>query len=153
MGLLFLPSQSSTTKWRCISSARAPRASPSSRWRFPCTGLTERKRTFPSFCTYIRYVTSTVDASNMHTSDALSCYCAAKKALPPAWPSALPCRPVLNSNTTVSFLLTTDVDVGDLMIVKLRWEKDSIISWSDWWGSSKVHIRKLRIKSGETQSK
>lgn len=62
-------------------------------------------------------------------------------------------RPVLDSNTTVSFLLTTDVDVGDLMIVKLRWEKDAIISWSDWWGSSKVHIRKLRIKSGETQSK
>lgn len=62
-------------------------------------------------------------------------------------------RPVLSSNTTVSFLITTDVDVGDLMIVKLRWEKDAIISWSDWWGSSKVHIRKLRIKSGESQSK
>lgn len=71
----------------------------------------------------------------------------------PAWPSASPLRPVLNSNTTVSFLLTTDVDVGDLMIVKLLWEKDAILSWSDWWGSSKVHIRKLRIKSGETQSK
>lgn len=65
-----------------------------------------------------------------------------------------PPRPELNSNTTVSFLLTTDVDLGDLMIVKLRWEKDAIISWSDWWGgSSKVHIRKLRIKSGESQSK
>ncbi|KAJ3599127.1 hypothetical protein NHX12_033090 [Muraenolepis orangiensis] len=25
--------------------------------------------------------------------------------------------------------------------------------WSDWWGSSKFHIRKLRVKSGETQSK
>ncbi|XP_003974174.2 lipoprotein lipase isoform X1 [Takifugu rubripes] len=62
--------------------------------------------------------------------------------------------PELNSNTTVSFLLTTDVDLGDLMIVKLRWEKDAIISWSDWWGSSsRVHIRKLRIKSGESQSK
>lgn len=60
---------------------------------------------------------------------------------------------VLNGNTTQSFLITTDTDIGDLMIVKLRWEKDAIISWSDWWGSSKFHIRKLRIKSGETQSK
>lgn len=67
--------------------------------------------------------------------------------------SLSPCRPVLTSNTTLSFLITTDVDVGDLMIVKLRWEKDAIISWSDWWGSSQFHIRKLRIKSGETQSK
>lgn len=64
-----------------------------------------------------------------------------------------PHRPVLKGNTTMSFLITTDVDIGDLMIVKLRWEKDTIISWSDWWGSSKFHIRKLRIKSGETQSK
>ncbi|KAM9357812.1 lipoprotein lipase [Symphorus nematophorus] len=61
--------------------------------------------------------------------------------------------PDLNGNTTLSFLITTDVDIGDLMIVKLRWEKDTIISWSDWWGSSQFHIRKLRIKSGETQSK
>ncbi|KAM4629387.1 lipoprotein lipase [Polymixia lowei] len=61
--------------------------------------------------------------------------------------------PVLNGNSTVSFLLTTDVDIGDLMIVKLRWDKDAIFSWSDWWGSSRFHIRKLRVKSGETQSK
>ncbi|XP_071389604.1 lipoprotein lipase isoform X2 [Centroberyx affinis] len=61
--------------------------------------------------------------------------------------------PVLNGNSTVSFLLTTDVEIGDLMIVKLRWEKDAYFSWSDWWGSSKFHIRKLRVKSGEKQSK
>nr|AFO11037.1 lipoprotein lipase [Acanthogobius hasta] len=61
--------------------------------------------------------------------------------------------PVLNGNGTQSFLITTDTDIGDLMIVKLRWEKDTIISWSDWWGSSKFRIRKLRIKSGERQSK
>uniref|UniRef100_A0A3B4ASK1 Lipoprotein lipase n=1 Tax=Periophthalmus magnuspinnatus TaxID=409849 RepID=A0A3B4ASK1_9GOBI len=60
--------------------------------------------------------------------------------------------PVLNENTTQSFLITIDADIGDLMIVKLRWEKDSILSW-DWWGSSKFHIRKLRVKSGERQSK
>uniref|UniRef100_A0A3Q3D2I0 Lipoprotein lipase n=1 Tax=Hippocampus comes TaxID=109280 RepID=A0A3Q3D2I0_HIPCM len=61
--------------------------------------------------------------------------------------------PVMNHNSTVSFLITTDVDIGDLMIVKLRWEKDSIFSWPDWRGSNKFYIRKLRIKSGETQSK
>ncbi|KAJ0065115.1 hypothetical protein NL108_005592, partial [Boleophthalmus pectinirostris] len=59
--------------------------------------------------------------------------------------------PVLNENATQSFLITIDADIGDLMIVKLRWEKDSLLSWN-WWGSSKFHIRKLRIKSGERQS-
>lgn len=61
--------------------------------------------------------------------------------------------PALNSNTTQSFLITTDTDIGDLMIVKLRWEQDAYISWSNWWGSTKFNIRKLRIKCGETQSK
>lgn len=61
--------------------------------------------------------------------------------------------PALNSNTTQSFLITTDTDIGDLMIVKLRWERDAYISWSNWWGNTKFNIRKLRIKCGETQSK
>ncbi|XP_015249924.1 lipoprotein lipase isoform X1 [Cyprinodon tularosa] len=61
--------------------------------------------------------------------------------------------PTLDGNTTLSFLITTDVDIGDLMIVKIRWEKDAFFSWSDFWGSSKFHLRKLRIKCGETQSK
>ncbi|MEQ2178564.1 hypothetical protein GOODEAATRI_015398 [Goodea atripinnis] len=38
-------------------------------------------------------------------------------------------------------------------MVKIRWEKDALFSWSDFWGSSKFHLRKLRIKCGETQSK
>ncbi|XP_076009569.1 lipoprotein lipase [Genypterus blacodes] len=59
--------------------------------------------------------------------------------------------PVLNGNTTLSFLLTTDAEIGDLMIVKLRWENDKF--WSNWFGGSKFHIRKLRVKSGEKQSK
>ncbi|XP_059923439.1 lipoprotein lipase [Gadus macrocephalus] len=61
--------------------------------------------------------------------------------------------PTLEGNSTVSFLLTTDTEIGDLLIVKLRWEKDNFFSWSDWWGRSKFHIRKLRVKSGETQSR
>uniref|UniRef100_A0A673NM48 Lipoprotein lipase n=1 Tax=Sinocyclocheilus rhinocerous TaxID=307959 RepID=A0A673NM48_9TELE len=60
--------------------------------------------------------------------------------------------PALNTNTTVSFLLTTDADIGELLMVKLLWEKDTFISWP-WWNPDTFHIRKLRIKSGETQSK
>ncbi|XP_076847785.1 lipoprotein lipase [Brachyhypopomus gauderio] len=60
--------------------------------------------------------------------------------------------PSMNTNTTISFLLTTDVDIGELMMVKLLWEKDTIISWP-WWNPDTFHIRKLRIKSGETQSR
>lgn len=62
-------------------------------------------------------------------------------------------RPALDTNNTLTFLITTDEDIGDLLMVKMRWEKDAIISWSNWWRSSRFHIRKLRIKSGETQSK
>uniref|UniRef100_A0A8C7P6Y9 Lipoprotein lipase n=1 Tax=Oncorhynchus mykiss TaxID=8022 RepID=A0A8C7P6Y9_ONCMY len=54
---------------------------------------------------------------------------------------------------TVSFLLTTDVDVGELLMVKLRWEKDAYFSWSDIWGNKNFHIRKMRVKAGETQSR
>uniref|UniRef100_A0A671SV72 Lipoprotein lipase n=1 Tax=Sinocyclocheilus anshuiensis TaxID=1608454 RepID=A0A671SV72_9TELE len=60
--------------------------------------------------------------------------------------------PALNTNTTVSFLLTTDADIGELLMVKLLWEKDTLISWP-WWNPDTFHIRKLCIKSGETQSK
>ncbi|KAJ8345774.1 hypothetical protein SKAU_G00299670 [Synaphobranchus kaupii] len=61
--------------------------------------------------------------------------------------------PYLNTNTTVSSLLTTDVDIGELLMVKIRWEKDSYLSLSDWWGSNMFKIRKLRVKVGETQAK
>lgn len=63
------------------------------------------------------------------------------------------CRPTLDTNSTLTFLITTDEEIGDLLMVKMGWERDAIISWSDWWGSSRFHIRKLRVKSGETQSK
>ncbi|XP_061094382.1 lipoprotein lipase [Conger conger] len=61
--------------------------------------------------------------------------------------------PFLNSNSTISFLLTTDVDIGELLMVKMKWDKDSYFSLSDWWGNNKFRIRKLRIKAGETQAK
>ncbi|XP_051977876.1 lipoprotein lipase-like [Xyrauchen texanus] len=58
----------------------------------------------------------------------------------------------LNTNSTLSFLLTTDVDMGELLMVKILWEKDTLIGWP-WWSPDTFHIRKLRVKSGETQSK
>ncbi|XP_064187696.1 lipoprotein lipase [Anguilla rostrata] len=61
--------------------------------------------------------------------------------------------PYLYTNTTISFLLTTDVDIGELLMVKMKWEKDSYFSLSDWWGNKSFQIRKLRIKAGETQAK
>lgn len=66
--------------------------------------------------------------------------------------SDLFCRPALKTNTTVSFLLTTDVEIGELLMVKLVWEKDTILSWP-WWNPDAFHVRKLRVKSGETQSR
>ncbi|MBN3309740.1 LIPL lipase, partial [Amia calva] len=40
-----------------------------------------------------------------------------------------------------------------LLMVKMKWDKDSYFSWSDWWGNNNFNIRKLRIKAGETQAK
>lgn len=59
----------------------------------------------------------------------------------------------MSTNKTISFLVTTDVDIGDLLMVKMKWEKDSYFGWSDWWGSNDFKIRKLRVKAGETQEK
>ncbi|NP_001306750.1 lipoprotein lipase precursor [Cynoglossus semilaevis] len=61
--------------------------------------------------------------------------------------------PDINYNSTLSFLITTDTNIGDLRMVKLRWEKDSLFSWSDLWRSSTFHIRKMRVKCGENQSR
>lgn len=57
----------------------------------------------------------------------------------------------MSTNTTISFLVVSDVDVGELLMVKLKWEKDSYLS--GFFGSNEFMIRRLRIKSGETQSK
>ncbi|XP_041085731.1 lipoprotein lipase-like [Polyodon spathula] len=61
--------------------------------------------------------------------------------------------PDMSTNKTISFLVTTDVDIGDLLMVKMKWEKDSYFGWSDWWGRNNFNIRKLRVKAGETQEK
>uniref|UniRef100_A0A667ZGM0 Lipoprotein lipase n=1 Tax=Myripristis murdjan TaxID=586833 RepID=A0A667ZGM0_9TELE len=58
--------------------------------------------------------------------------------------------PELNTNTTVSFLLTTDVDIGELLMVKMLWESDSFFSY---FRDNDFMIRRMRIKAGETQAK
>ncbi|XP_077463280.1 lipoprotein lipase [Stigmatopora argus] len=61
--------------------------------------------------------------------------------------------PNMNGNSTLSLLVTTDVSIGDLMIVKLLWEKVNPFNPSDWFGRNKFYVRKIRVKSGEAQSK
>uniref|UniRef100_H3BF25 Lipoprotein lipase n=1 Tax=Latimeria chalumnae TaxID=7897 RepID=H3BF25_LATCH len=61
--------------------------------------------------------------------------------------------PEVGSNKTYSFLTYTNIDIGDLLMLKLKWESDSFFSWSEWWKSYAFDIRKIRVKSGETQHK
>ncbi|XP_030093085.1 lipoprotein lipase [Serinus canaria] len=61
--------------------------------------------------------------------------------------------PEVSSNKTFSFLIYTEVDIGDLFMVKLQWEKDTFFSWSDWWTPFTFDIQRIRMKSGETQKK
>ncbi|KAG7319876.1 hypothetical protein KOW79_017019 [Hemibagrus wyckioides] len=59
--------------------------------------------------------------------------------------------PSMITNTTVSFLVTSDVDVGDLLMLKIQWESDSYLP--SFFSTNQFRIRKMRIKSGETQAK
>uniref|UniRef100_G1KPF6 Lipoprotein lipase n=1 Tax=Anolis carolinensis TaxID=28377 RepID=G1KPF6_ANOCA len=61
--------------------------------------------------------------------------------------------PEISTNKTQSFLIYTEVDIGELLIVKLQWEKDSIFSLTDWWNTPEFGIQRLRVKAGETQKK
>ncbi|KAF7203010.1 lipoprotein lipase isoform X1 [Nothobranchius furzeri] len=68
------------------------------------------------------------------------------------------------SNKTHSFLLVTEKDIGDPLMLKFRWTETN--SWSassllkivsSWWSgdsnSSNMEIHKIRIRAGETQQK
>lgn len=68
------------------------------------------------------------------------------------------------ANRTHSFLLVTEEDVGDLLMLNFKWEEAN--SWSSsgmmkmvssWWGggsdSADVQVRKIRVRAGETQQK
>lgn len=67
-------------------------------------------------------------------------------------------------NATNTFLVYTEEDMGELLKIKLTWEGTSQ-SWYDLWKELKsywyrpakapqeLHIRRIRVKSGETQQR
>ncbi|XP_068107478.1 endothelial lipase [Hyperolius riggenbachi] len=67
-------------------------------------------------------------------------------------------------NFTNTFLVYTEENIGDLMTIKLKWEGTKQ-SWYSFWsslqsywkdtsgGEQELHIRRIRVKSGETQQK
>lgn len=68
------------------------------------------------------------------------------------------------ANKTHSFLLVTEKDVGDLLMLKFKWEETNLWSSSSmlkmvssWWGGDSdgtdMQVRRIRIRSGETQQK
>ncbi|XP_053559191.1 lipoprotein lipase [Bombina bombina] len=61
--------------------------------------------------------------------------------------------PEISTNKTYSFLLYSEIDIGDLLMLKMQWEKDSYFSWSDWFTTYAYDIQRIRVKSGELQKK
>ncbi|XP_051990215.1 lipoprotein lipase isoform X1 [Xyrauchen texanus] len=59
--------------------------------------------------------------------------------------------PFMITNSTISFLVTSDRDIGELLRLKIKWEKDSYLS--GFFSTNQFMIRRMRIKSGETQAK
>ncbi|XP_076009570.1 lipoprotein lipase [Genypterus blacodes] len=68
------------------------------------------------------------------------------------------------ANKTHSFLLVTEKDIGDLLMLKFKWEETN--GWSasnmlkmvsSWWSgdsnSGNMEVHKIRIRAGETQQK
>ena len=67
-------------------------------------------------------------------------------------------------NATNTFLVYTEEDLGDLLKIRLNWEGVSS-SWYNLWNeirsflsqpsnpSRELYIRRIRVKSGETQRK
>lgn len=67
-------------------------------------------------------------------------------------------------NYTNTFLVYTEEDVGDILRIKLTWESNTQ-SWYNFWSqmknywskpdlsSKELQIRRIRVKSGETQKK
>ncbi|CAO2594439.1 Endothelial lipase [Lemmus lemmus] len=55
-------------------------------------------------------------------------------------------------NATNTFLVYTEEDLGDLLKIRLTWEGISR-SWYNLWNERELHVRRIRVKSGETQRK
>lgn len=78
---------------------------------------------------------------------------------------SLPCRvEQIGLNATNTFLVYTEEDLGDLLRIRLTWKRVSQ-SWYGLWdefrsylsqsrkSEQEVNIRRIRVKSGETQRK
>lgn len=76
-----------------------------------------------------------------------------------------PCRvEQIRLNATNTFLVYTEEDLGDLLKIKVTWERESQ-SWYNLWkelrnylyptrkSEQELNIRRIRMKSGETQRK
>lgn len=71
---------------------------------------------------------------------------------------------LIGLNATNTFLVYTEEDMGELLKIKLTWEGTSQ-SWYDLWkelknywyrpvnATQELHIRRIRVKSGETQQR
>lgn len=70
----------------------------------------------------------------------------------------------ITSNKTYSFLITLDLDIGELIMIKFKWENSMV--WSNvWntvqtiipWGRESLHsglvLKSIRVKAGETQQR
>ncbi|CDQ61882.1 unnamed protein product [Oncorhynchus mykiss] len=60
----------------------------------------------------------------------------------------------ISGNKTYTFLITLDSDVGDLMMLKFRWEGSVTFNpWSSGGMRTKLTVGKICVKAGETQNR
>lgn len=70
----------------------------------------------------------------------------------------------INGNKTYSFLITLDTDIGELIMIKFKWEGTAV--WENIWDTVQTIIpwrkgtrrpglivKTIRVKAGETQQK
>uniref|UniRef100_A0A3Q4G3H3 triacylglycerol lipase n=1 Tax=Neolamprologus brichardi TaxID=32507 RepID=A0A3Q4G3H3_NEOBR len=106
------------------------------------------------------HFSSKVNSSDMEPSLTVSLYGAKGEAEN----LQLKLKEKILTNKTHSFLLVTEKDIGDLLMLKFKWEETN--GWSassmlkmvsSWWSGSSdganVAVHKIRIRAGETQQK
>lgn len=70
----------------------------------------------------------------------------------------------ISANKTYAFLITLDSDIGELLMLRFRWEggavwanlwnkMQTIIPWTKRGKAPELTVGKIGVKSGETQKK